>query len=729
MVYNKPDERASLTVKLTEDWYKPNMHYWFAIASGVNDKEATQSNIDAANGIVSDKIYSHILDPLSTGTDAQTLVNLPDVLRSMDFITPIREKNIGEYIQLPNDFTVKVNDANFTSLKNTEVANKVRPFIEQAIINEINKNQDSGVDSIDNIDVEKIKNDTTEKWIDKRAERVHNLIIDINNENDLQNKLLTWFNSWWSTEELYIHVYANNGRIFYEDISPLEGYPISNGYEFTEDNEAFLINRKIGIDRIKEAYSEQLTKADIEYLDTLLDGTSLDIYNVNVEVYQGLYGRKAIDESGTGRTKTDTLTFSNTRNVDEKILYFKTDVKRSILHYINPLGQLQQKIVDNDFEINVTEGHILIEKKWISETWKQVLLGEEEAGIYLKPEILEIQLYDENGHNKLPIIGKKGLINGVYINPIPKRISPNLALSEVITHKIEQEIGKYKGTVEIIPKSLLKSDTNQSARGNMIYKKLDGTIIYDDTKVDPNTVTQGYRMVGDNSANDYIRTLIDYRTLIKDEAWDMANMNDSRFGKAPASSTVTNNQQNIFNAKLGSVLMINIFNAILIKLYTYALEFGKHLYPDGRAGSVFNNDGKITYYNINSGELTANKYGLYMSNAVMDFDKIKEYKDFAFAAAQNQEFGLAFEAIDGKNVSSIRQHLKDFIEETKEYNRRVKEEELAQQERINQANIKEKQDERAAKTNDIITKETMITERAITLKEMEVSDNSNNDNK
>ena len=85
----------------------------------------------------------------------------------------------------------------------------------------------------------------------------------------------------------------------------------------------------------------------------------------------------------------------------------------------------------------------------------------------------------------------------------------------------------------------------------MFYKLADNTYIYDDSEVPTNVIQNGYRLVGNDAAVNYIKTLIDLRNDVKAEAWDMANMNDSRYGNAAASSTVTNNNQNIIRAKLG----------------------------------------------------------------------------------------------------------------------------------------------------------------------------------
>jgi len=725
MISNRPNQRVSISEKMKPDYYMNNMSYYLGVAISNNDKGITQDNIDASNGIVPAKTYNYVTKPLKGDENSNN--NLPGDIRNIDFITPIREKNIGEYIELPSEFTVKVDDPNIVIRKNDEVAKIVRPVIEEAIIKEINRLQaESQGQQVDpnQINIKKLADKELEKWSDERANNVLKLVKSINNDNDLESKRLELFNNWWSTEECYIHIYVQNGSIFYEPISPLEGFPIDNGYEFVDDQEAFVIKRRLTIDRIEEYYSDDLTAADRKYIDELIRSANGDGYTVTAGMYEDIYGRKAFDNDNVEQSSNKKLNFSNGRDVSEAILYYKTQVERKILLYVNELGEQQVKVIeDKNFEFNEQLGHLSITKEWITETWKQVLIGDEVSGIYIKPKPVEVQSYDAKGHNKLPIIGKKGILNGIYINPIPKRVISSLALYNIITLQIERQIAKFKGTVEIIPQGMIQGDSAESTKGNMYYRLADNTILYDETQVDFNTVAQGYRLVGNDSASNFIKTLIDYKESIKAEAWDMANMNDGRYGNAAPSSTVTNNQQNIFNAKLGSVLSVTTFNNILTRLYNTIVNYSEYLYPEGISGSVFNNDGSVTYFNLDSGMLTANKYGIYMTNAVLDFQKLKDYKNFAFSAGQNGDFALANAAITGDSISDIRIKVNEYLEMKDEYEKSVQQQEQAQAAKIHEEVLADKQNERLAKREDMITKEDMITDRMIELANINKVDN------
>ena len=146
-------------------------------------------------------------------------------------------------------------------------------------------------------------------------------------------------------------------------------------------------------------------------------------------------------------------------------------------------------------------------------------------------------------------------------------------------------------------------------------------------------------------------------------------------------------------------------------------------YVDGKRGVNFDKDGKTVYYNINSGELTENRYGIFVSNSVLDFNKLKEYKDLAFSAAQHGDFELAAEAIDSDNLSNVREKIKEVNKAKKEYDKQLEQQKMAQDKAINDANLANDQQNREAKLKEIELKESLQKDREVEIKSMELASN------
>lgn len=669
MIYTYPNQRESITTKLKPEWYEPNMRYWVTLAKSLNDKADTVRNLNAANGIVDAETYGYLLKPLSNLPDT-TAIKLPGEIRDIDFITPIKEKNIGEYVELPYSYQVNVNDPDITFKRRADVRALIEPIINEVMqqaVTEVSKQEQP--QPINPAEIQTKIDKAIKSWIDERVIHADNTIKWANTVNKFEEKRLQAFYDWWATEEVYIYLYIDNGEFYYDIISPTEGYPILSGKDYVEDGDAFIIHRRMSINQIYTYYEPKMSAADKKYVDAIIkkdyNAKSPD-YFVNNNIYKDIYGRKIIN-TNTGRpyNNSDSLLFSSNDIIDEHILFYVTQVEKNILTRLNELGQMTESIVPNDYTTDPMNGDISIRKEWINEVWKQVMLGNIESGLFIKPEPAPLQIYNSRGDVKLPVVGKKGLLKGVNINPVPKRILPSLALYRIINLHIERSLAKYKGATELIPLGMLNSTGDP--KGTMFYKLADNTIIYDETKFSVRDAKEGYNVIGNNSLSSYIRDLIEIRETIKSEAWDLANMNDARFGQAAASATVRNNEQNLYRAKLGSVLMITQFHNVLSRLHEMSVEYGKVVYESGLSGTLFNQERQPVYFNIPGGALSDTQIGVSVVNSILEKQKLQDFKDLAFSAAQNQEFDLAAEAISGDNIPAIKKAIHEFAERTRAF--------------------------------------------------------------
>jgi len=715
-----PQQRVPIRKKKSRDWYVNNAKYWITTATSQKSISDTVDNYNAANGIIPDKVFEYVLKPLSA-EPGEDLPKLPGEIRDIDFITPIKEKNIGEYIDLPYQYTVKINDPDIVIKKNLDVAQAIQPILEQFIINKINEFQQTDVPSqpIGNIE-EEVKKKKLE-WVDERAIYASDLIEFINDLNGFEDKRLQGFFDWWATEEVYFYNYIINGNAMFDIISPLDAFPILAGKDSVEEGDGFLIKRRMSIFQISSFYGDKLTTKDREYLNILTSRLATgDMPNsIPAQVYKDIYGSINLDGVSTGDTN---FTF-NSDFIDEYIILFKTEIKKKSIVRLNPLGQLTESIEDESYEFNPELGDINEEDIWIEEIWKQVLLGDYTSGIYLVPEPVEVQIYKEDGTVYLPVVGKRGLLKHNFINPIPKRILPILALYRIINLQIERAIAKYKLPTELIPKGLLASQDG-SVKANMFYLKADNTIIYDETKYSGRDVAKDYIVVGNTSASNFIRDLIDLRESLKAEAWELSNMNDARYGSAPASSTVRNNEQNLYRAKLGSILMTTVYNNVLAKQHKISCEFAKVAYIDGVSGSLFNRkDGTTRYFNIPGGELSNMQLGIFVANSVIEKQKLEEYKNLAFSAAQNGKDELAAEAIDGDSSSAIRQAIAKYAELDRQFQKEMKEIEGRNAQAVVEGQKEAAQITAQNKLDAIELEQNLITDRELKLAAMQNNNN------
>ena len=460
-------------------------------------------------------------------------------------------------------------------------------------------------------------------------------------------------------------------------------------------------------------YEDKLTAQDKLYVKELkaqFKSAGTDSFTTTNQLFKDIYGRTSFDNILSNHSSDRDLSFSD--SVDEYTIYYRSETENNILTRVNQLGQLVELIVPEDYELNAELGDLELKSKWINEIYKQVLIGDEHHGIYIKPEPIEMQIYDEKGNVKLPVVGNKGMLRDMRINPIPRRILPAMVLYRIFNLHIERQLAKYKSPVELIPKGLLAAQDG-NLKANWFYKLADSTMIYDEQKFSGTELKNAYQIVGNPGIGNIIRDLIDLRDSIKAEAWELANMNDARFGSSSPSTTVRNNEQNLYRAKLGALLMVTTFNNMLGRLHQLTLDYGTVVYNEGVSGSLMGADRTIKHFNIPGGKLTNCKFGIFVTNSVLEKGKLDEYKKLAFASAQNGDPQLADAAIASDHVPEIRKAIRKFSE----LNQKLKEEQAAldrqSQEAIAKQNAEVQQKAIDARLAEIKLKEQMITDRDI----------------
>lgn len=708
-----PEHRISNSKKQQEDWYINAYEYYLALATKSNNKEEVEDMLNAANGIIDEKTYAYVNNPLSG--KGNKIENLPGVIREVDFLTPIKEKNLGEYLELPYKFHVLVNDPEIITARNLEIQKQITSLLEQEVINILNQSGvNTGMETKPLPDLEEVRKDIISSWLDERAQDGQDLLNLINQENDFDVERVQNFFYWWATEQFYTYHYIENGTVRRETISPLDGFPIDNGSQYVQDCDGFVIKRRISWERFQNDYRGKLSKADKEIVEEAVRNKagSSGEYSVSHQFIESLTKREWTTRKGTINYK-----FADTNNIiNEYVILFKTETQKNVLIYENQLGDRLERLVDDDYELNFEAGDIEVKKEYIGEVWQGSVIGSlDGARVYTKPEPIEVQRYDANFDCKLPIGGKKGMLNGNAINPIPKRILPNLALYRIYTLQQERAIARYKGSVMAVPKSAL-DNADVGASGAYFYLKADGTLIYDDSRITAQEMSVGFKIVSDDGLANFIQAMNDLRREMKEEAWELANMNSPRSGDINPSAGKGVTEQAIYRAKLGSVLMIYLFNKAMEKSHEIDLELSKVAFIDGKSGYYNNDDNEPIFVNIDGIKHFQTPYTLHVLNAKLEDDKLKAFKDMAFAASQNGDFDLAAEAITSNNTATIKRSIDKFMEAKREFEEYL-------EDKKNQALIKAQEMERENKNiehehkmEQIELEESLKTQRDLLLK-------------
>lgn len=674
-----PDQRVSTKKKITDpDWYVPTIDYIINRAISADNKTEVKENLKYANGEIDKKTYDYVSKKY--GTDE---VPLPADIRELDLITPIKERYIGEYIRQHSNYQVFNNDYDSIILRNQELATKVNSMLAQSLINYLNSDTETGMASEEVPDIEKFAEEFIENWMDERAIQATNKIKLLESLTDATVLYIQGFFYWWATEQVYSYRTIRNNDVVKEIVSPLEYYRVKGESLFAEDDPMGMRLRYVSINDIISHNRDALKETDKKYIDELYkisnNASSSEAITVDIQLVENRREFSYYADKGHVSNSSNYAFADNSKRIPEYHIVWKTLTKVGYLVYWNELGQIEETVVDETYKFNEDAGDIDIEWDWIDEVYEAYRYGLEATGIYIPPKPIDIQRENINNVSecKLPYNGITGLLHDNKINPIPRRIAPLMALYRIYTLQQERFVAKYKGDILPIPESIMSDSDNFTRIERLNYILSDNYLFYNDQSVDPQLLAY-LRAIGNSGIERYIETLSQLRKQIKDEAWELANMNEQRFGDINPNAGKSTTEYAITKSTTGSILMFEMFNKFKETDYKADLDYSNVAWIDGKAGSYYNKDTKkVVYVNVEPMELYSDNIGIYFENSTLEEERLAALRDLAFSAAQNGDFDIAAEAINSDSSVFITRLIKQEMKARRELSQQLQ---LAEQE-------------------------------------------------
>lgn len=661
-----PDQRVKASKKEKEEWYIPFTNYIIDRAVAANDKNDTLENIKAANGEISDETIKYALQPYSKDISSQDKqLKFPNTIRDIDYITPLKERYMGEYIKQYHNYQVYIHDSDSVLDRNKDLARALKSKLAQKFQQLIQTGDES---ILKDFDADKFAKKFIEEWVDERVIRGQKRLDLINDLTDSIVKYIQGFYYWWACEEVYSYRTIISNELVTEIIPPWEYYRVDSGELFVEDDDMGMRKYKMSISKIIDNFRDDLTDKDIEYIKAVasneLDGTCYVTSNL-------LLDRKAFNMYGSSFSSSQTnIDFTdNSKLVDIYHCVAKTETLIYKLKYIDYItGEIKEVEVPQDYKLNEFAGDISLEEDWINEVYHSYRIGGKVEGVYIPAKPVDVQRQEINNSSicKLPYNGLKGMLRNSKLNPIPKRSIVYQALLKLYNYQREKAIAKFK-TFNLIPESLILDSENMSLEERFTYAAIDDILPFNDTDIEP-SVVQAIKNLYNQGAERYISILTEVIESLKKEMMDMANMNEQRYGDIGQQAGKSVTEYAITKATTGSILMFEMYNKFRERDYMANLDYSKAAWIDGKKGSYIDPVSKeVSYVEIDGLADLGTNYGVFIRNSALEEEKLKMYREIAFSASQNGDFNLAVDAIHSENSTEIRRLIKRAVEANKEY--------------------------------------------------------------
>lgn len=674
-----PNQRISLKHKQSQKWTKEMADYVINLAVSSNNKNEVRDLLDMANGIVKKEMYEYVLktyiDVEGNDKSKQDRERLIADLRQINFLQPIKDKYLGEFISSYNNYQVYTDDPDTVFIRNKEFGKDVLAVMEQLLINELNaQNINTGQPSKEMPDIETLLKKHIENWDDKRAEDAQKRLNLLNNEIKAKLKYNQAYYYWWACEQVYTYRGIHKGEVIFEVISPMDYYRVNSGNDFVEDDDYGMRIMHKSLYQILDLYSEYLSQKDIDFLKAYV---SKDITS---ETRIGMLKSRLIEH---GMSPEDFLQYSD-RFSDQSlsnpdlipVIHYvaKTEVKIGYLTFINDNQELEQTIVDEDYIFDITKGDVDIKWDWIQQMYHGEVIGYNLSGTYnhqaiytkFRPVDIQRERFTNLNKCKSPYNGLSYIHKDSTPEPIPLRVNAYLALYRIYHYQIEKAINSWKSILPI-PQSLLTDDENMSMDERLSYMSKNSMLIYNDAEVNVNSL-QTMREIATTATYNYVTTLIGLLQSIKADAWEVANMTPTRMGSQKAYQGKGVTEASLEQGAISSSWSLEMFNIFRATDYLANYDYSKIAWAEGKEGSYTDEStNELKRVSVNPMEHFSLNIGINVGNSRLLDEKLRAMKEVAFSASQNGEFELATEAIMNDNLQVLRGKIMEVSNATREY--------------------------------------------------------------
>lgn len=695
-----PKQQVDAATKAKPDWYANSIDYIIGLGLSLNDRTETEIMLNVLHGDLPQEFYKKTLNPYNATNER--FKRFPATLRNYDIMSDIIRRYIGEYFKGTHDFAVGANNPDIVFERNQALKEKVMQAAQQAFQQEFERKYKEAVEqaqgqgqSPESINPQEVMPDPEEfiakfnqDYIDresKQGQDILNYIRDLT--NDAQIYLTAFFN-YCSLGECYTYTELRGNKIIKECVPAIEAFPIPNNQFMVEDHDMFARRIMMSYNQILDVFEDDLTDKDKSYLDDLYNtSTSASTkvvqlgWNQLFEKYPNVCSKFTDEERKLYKSQPLTPSVNNSNLYEVWHVVWKGFARQGILTYTNQLGFQEQRIVEEDYELNPEAGDIDIEWKYETQVYEGYRIGTRYNGIY--PVKARPILYERKG--KLPYNGIQELLPYFGKFSIIQIITPFQVLRNIISYHQEMVIAKNKMLILLLPKSLVASETEDA-----IYRMAaDGVLPIDDEEDAAGVKMQNIRLLNANMGQ-YITELSNLNEAIKQEARELVDMNAQRYGQIAQSAGASTTQNAISQSSTGSVLIFQMFDLLRCADYNRDLDFAKCAYIEGLETSYIDKTtGKKHFLSLDVNSFVNSDYSTTVRNNGKEMDKIQQLKQWAFSAAQNGDLESALAAIQGDNVAAISDNIRQFSEIRRQHEEQMKQMDQAIQEQANQMKLQE----------------------------------------
>lgn len=658
-----PRQRIPLSQK-TKKWREECVEAYIDLSKfGISERRSyLKSLYDYYNGVIDEQDYRYVLKPYG-----KTRQNFPSKLRNYPIIKPIIDLLLGEKAKRPLNYSVTVKNGDSISIKEQEKNDTLLKLASDMFLRSLApEDMQEGEPPQP---PKQLMEEFERSYVDRRAIKGQAALNYIMQNEEMKHKFSKGFFHYLVTGEVYSHKGVIRNEPFYEVLNPLDiDYDKDPDLEFVEDGDWAMTRKYAHASTVIDIFGEYLTDEQILELENPQQA-SADSYL--------LYRSEA---SGS-----DENMYRN-RLVECITVYWKSRKRIGFLQYPDPItGSPEEMVVEEGFRLpgEMREMGAKVRYEWVNEVWEGTRI---DGRFYVNINPLSNQRtsLDNPSRCKLPINGRKySDIN-----------SDNISLVSLgIPFQLNYNIFKYRMELAIAR----SKDIIAQFDINMIPKKWDmdkfmyfveGTgIAWVDYNKEGIQLSPQHQSVLDMS----IKTIAQYLQLLESiqMEWEkISGVNRQRQGGIGPYEGKAASQQAIVQSSHITEDLFRKFARFEQRELQGLVDYSKEAWVNGKKGMYVMPDNTIEMLDIDSIQYMESEYGVFVSDAGRDQDKLEQARALGQSMVQNGVPASAvLDMFDTENYSGLKAKIEKAEKAQKELQiaqERAKKEQLEKQQQLQQ---------------------------------------------
>ena len=640
MGYDKiPRQKLSITKK-NKKWGEECVEAFINLSnsgtSHSHKKDELKILYDYYNGVIDEADYNYVLKPYGKARK-----NFPSEMRNYPIIKPIIDLLLGEKSKRPLNYTVTVQNSDSISVKENAKAELIFKNLQQHFMQAVQEQgQDMGQDPNQEVQLpDHIASMFDSTYVDQRAVLGQQALNYIMQEQEVYDKVQkAWFH-YLVTGECYTQRGVRNREPFYEVLNPLDvDYDLDPDLEFVEDGDWALVRKYVHASSVVDAYYDSLSEQQI------------------LELEEPRHSETDISFLYANSGNRDVNAFRN-RLIEVVNVYWKSRKRIGFLTYEDPeTGMAEVQEVEDGFRMpaEMREAGAKLDWRWVNEVWEGTRI-DGRFYININPIANQRISIDNPSKCKLPINGRRySDINSQNISLVRLGVPYQLNYN-IYKYRLELAIARSKDIIaqfdiNMIPK---KWDMDKF----MYY--VEGTgIAWVDYNKEGIQLNPQHQSVLDMS----IKTIQQYITLLESilVEWEkISGVSRQRQGEIGAYEGKASSQQAILQSSHITEDLFRKFERMEQRDFQALLDYSKEAWLTGKKSMYVMPDGTSDFLDIDSLEHLETNYGIFVSDAGKDQEKLQNIKGLTQAMIQNgAKPGDLAEMLDSDSFQQIKKNLK-----------------------------------------------------------------------